>query len=191
MALAPSLVGLFIAPLNRANVEYVVTGGLAAIVYGHPRLTQDIDLVIRLGPADAAAFVALWPPDLFYCPPTEVIEQEHQRLSNGHFNVIHAETAMRADVYLAGADSLQAWALAHGVERMIQGERVRFAPIEYVIVYKLRYADMGGSDRHLRDIARMLEVSRAQIDAPTLASWIAHFHLEAQWQRAQALVGHE
>ncbi len=48
MAPAPSLVGLFIAPLNRAGIEYMATGGLAAVVYGHPRLTLDVDLVIRL-----------------------------------------------------------------------------------------------------------------------------------------------
>jgi hypothetical protein len=42
---APSLVGLFVAPLNRSGIEYMVTGGLASVVYGHPRLTLDVDLV--------------------------------------------------------------------------------------------------------------------------------------------------
>ena len=50
MTLAPSLLGLFVSPLNRAGMEYMVTGGLAAVVYGHPRLTLDVDLVIRLAP---------------------------------------------------------------------------------------------------------------------------------------------
>ena len=68
MTPAPSLVGLFIAPLNRVALEYMVTGGLAAVMYGHPRLTLAVDLVIRLTPGDAGAFVALWPPDEFYCP---------------------------------------------------------------------------------------------------------------------------
>ncbi len=44
MTREPNLIGLFIAPLNRAGIEYMVTGGLAAIVYGQPRLTLDIDL---------------------------------------------------------------------------------------------------------------------------------------------------
>jgi hypothetical protein len=44
---APSLVGLFVAPLNRAGIEYMVTGGLAAIIHGHPRLTrEDIHTVV-------------------------------------------------------------------------------------------------------------------------------------------------
>lgn len=71
--------------------------------------------------------------------------------------------AMRADVYLAGADALQVWALQHRVVRTVEGEAVQFAPIEYVIVYKLRFFQASGSDRHLRDIARMMEVSGAEV----------------------------
>ncbi|MBL0169827.1 MAG: hypothetical protein IPP90_03710 [Gemmatimonadaceae bacterium] len=191
MTRAPSLVGLFVAPLNRARIDYAVTGGLAAIVYGHPRLTLDVDLVIRLGATDTVTFASLWSPGEFYCPPADVIEEERARESHGHFNVIHHDTAMRADVYLAGNDPLQEWALAHRVEREIQGETVRFAPIEYVIVYKLRYAQMGGSDRHLRDIARMIEVNESDIDNAVLDGWIAHFGLAERWARAQSMAGQD
>jgi hypothetical protein len=62
---APSLIELFIAPLNRAGIEYAVTGGLAAVVYGHPRLTLNVDLVIRLGATRPEAFGALWSPHEF------------------------------------------------------------------------------------------------------------------------------
>ena len=39
--------------LNRAQVRYVVVGGLATVLHGHARLTADIDLVIDLSPAEA------------------------------------------------------------------------------------------------------------------------------------------
>ena len=176
MAPAPSLVGLFIAPLNRAGIEYMTTGGLAAVVYGHPRLTLDVDLVIRLAPRDVDTLAALWSPEQFYCPPKEV---EH-----GYFNVIHHDTAMRADVYLAGTDALQAWALQHRVVRTIESESVQFAPIEYVIIYKLRFFQAGGSDRHLRDVARMMEVSGSDVDQPTLERGIAKLNLGTEWTKA-------
>lgn len=185
MTQAPSLIGLFVTPLNRAGIEYMVTGGLAAVVYGHPRLTLDVDLVMRLSPGDTAVFVALWPPDEFYSPPAEIIE-ECARTARGHFNVIHNESTMRADVYVAGQDPLSKWALQHRVVRQVEGEGVRFAPIEYVIVSKLRYFQMGGSDRHLRDVARMMQVSGSDVDRPTLESWIERFKLNAEWARAIA-----
>ncbi|CAN5564859.1 hypothetical protein BH10PLA1_BH10PLA1_01920 [soil metagenome] len=39
-----------IESLNKANVEYVIVGGVAVIVHGHSRTTMDIDFVIRLTP---------------------------------------------------------------------------------------------------------------------------------------------
>ncbi len=191
MTQVPSLIGLFVAPLNRAGIEYMVTGGLAAVVYGHPRLTLDVDLVIRLSSREAAVFATLWPPDEFYVPPAEVIEQERGRSAHGHFNVIHNESTMRADVYLAGTDEPDAWALQHRVVRQVEGEAVQFAPIEAVIVSKLRYFQMGGSDRHLRDIARMMEVSESDVDLPTLDRWIVRLKLGAEWERALGYQTHE
>lgn len=191
MTRAPSLVRLFVAPLNRAGIEYMVTGGLAAVLYGHPRLTLDVDLVIRFASRDATAFAALWPADAFYCPPLEVIAEEIGRTAHGHFNVIHQESAMRADVYVAGVDELNAWALQHRTVRPVEEEAVQFAPIESVIVSKLRYFQMGGSDRHLRDIARMMEVSGEDVDRATLDGWIARLDLGAEWTKAEAYHGRD
>lgn len=181
MTPAPSLISLFVAPLNRAGIEYMVTGGLAAVIYGHPRLTLDIDLVLQLAPHEARVFAALWPPGEFYCPPAE----ERARAAHGHFNVIHNDSAMRADVYLAGTDELNTWALRHRRVRQVEGEAVQVAPIESVVVSKLRYFQMGGSDRHLRDIARMLQISGSEVDRPALEGWISRLDLHAAWARAR------
>ncbi|MHB8839429.1 MAG: hypothetical protein ACYC7F_10815 [Gemmatimonadaceae bacterium] len=191
MTPAPSLIGLFVAPINRAGIEYMVTGGRAAVMYGHPRLTLDIDLVIRFAASEADTFAALWPPEDFYCPPTASILEEHGRDSHGHFNVIHKESAMRADVYLAGTDDLSAWALQRRVARVVEAETVQFAPIEYVIVNKLRYFQLGGSDRHLRDVARMLEISGAEVNLPALDWWISRLDLAAEWTKARSLQGRD
>ena len=39
-----------VGALNAAGVEYLVVGGLAVNAHGYQRLTQDVDLVIRLTP---------------------------------------------------------------------------------------------------------------------------------------------
>jgi hypothetical protein len=39
---------LFVRPLQQAGFRYIVTGSVAAIFYGEPRLTLDVDLVVFL-----------------------------------------------------------------------------------------------------------------------------------------------
>ena len=39
---------LFVCPLNRAGIRYVISGSVAAIFYGEPRLTHDVDFVCFL-----------------------------------------------------------------------------------------------------------------------------------------------
>lgn len=44
----------------------MVAGGVAAIVYGEPRFTQDVDIVAALHPSNASAFAGLFPDSDFY-----------------------------------------------------------------------------------------------------------------------------
>ena len=59
------------------------------------------------------------------------------------------------------------------------------APIEAVILNKLRYYQMGKSDRHLRDIRQMLRISGDLVDRPELERWAARLGVEGEWKEAQ------
>ena len=39
---------IFVNRLNASGMRYMITGAVASIVYGEPRLTHDIDLVMEL-----------------------------------------------------------------------------------------------------------------------------------------------
>lgn len=43
--------------LARAQVRYLVVGGVAVVLHGYPRFTADLDLVVELDPANALAAV--------------------------------------------------------------------------------------------------------------------------------------
>ncbi|HXC24689.1 MAG TPA: hypothetical protein VNU46_02160 [Gemmatimonadaceae bacterium] len=181
----PDLISLFVAPLNQLGVTYMVTGSLAAGTYGEPRLTNDVDLVIVLSAADAGRLYAAFDPSAFYVPPLEVIETERRRPLHGHFNLIHHDTAFKADVYLAGDDPLHYWALDRREQIMVDEEPVWVAPPAYVILRKLQYFRDAGSPKHLTDIRAMLAVLGPRLDQPALMAQIATMHLEAAWERVQ------
>jgi hypothetical protein len=88
----PELSLIFVRPLNRFGFRYVVSDSVAAILYGEPRLTNDVDFVVFLWQADIVRLQEAFPSPEFYVPPPEVISSEIARPTKGQFNVIHADT---------------------------------------------------------------------------------------------------
>ena len=179
----PELALLFIRPLNRLGVRYLVSGSVAAILYGEPRLTHDVDFVVFLRSEQVSLLREAFSLVEFYVPPPEIIQAELLRADRGHFNVIHVDTGFKADFYPAGRDEFHAWAFRHARQMEYRGEPLVVAPPEYVIVRKLEYYREGGSEKHLRDISAMLSVSRDQIDQSALDEWIHRQRVEEQWQK--------
>ena len=182
-----NLFQLFTNPLNAMGVKYMVTGAVANIVYGEPRLTHDIDLVLEIGTEDAEKIASSFPLDQFYCPPIEVIIIESKRRMRGHFNIIHHKTGFKADIYIAGDDPLHSWALENRRRINIEGNNFWIAPIEYVILRKLEYYGEGGSEKHLQDITGMIVASGDQIDWPFLIEKIKQYKLKEQANRIKTL----
>ena len=132
---------------------------------------------------DLVSLFAAFPEPAFYCPPAEVVRQEASRSRGGHLNVIHVDTATKADLYVLGDDPLHHWALPRRRAVPISGEEVWLAPAEYVIVRKLQYFRDGGSEKHLRDIRAVLRLSPEAIDRPALDDQIVRQGLQAEWAR--------
>src|SRR5438045_8632775 len=93
---------MFTQRLSTLGVPYMVSGSVAVIIYGEPRLTHDVDLIVVLDRGHIARLPEVFPPAEFYWPPSEVIAVEAAREQRGHFNIIHHQTDLNADVYLIG-----------------------------------------------------------------------------------------
>mgnify|MGYP002778080430 CR=1 FL=1 len=171
----------FLQALEALGIAYMVTGGFAAMLYGEPRFTRDLDVVLALRARDAARLHDTFDVTRFYVPPVEVIREEAARARHGHFNLVDNETGFRADVYLAGEDPLEAWALAHRRRVDVGARTISVSPPEYLIAHKLTYRRDGGSDRHVRDVRAMLAVSDALIDRALLGELVDRLGVRAQW----------
>lgn len=182
----PDLFGLFVRPLHRSGLRYMVSGSLAAMYYGEPRLTMDVDLVVHFGDREAEALPAMFPTEEFYVPPAEVLAVEIARPTRGHFNVIHFASGLKADFYPSRRHPYWAWAFEHRRLGRMGDDDVYFAPPEYVIMWKLEFFREGGGDKHLRDIRGMLLVNADGIDRVLLDRACAELGLMEGWMRAQA-----
>ena len=101
---APDPLAPFLEPLERLGLPYCITGSVAASVYGEPRLTADIDVVLLMRVEDIARLRAAFPDSDYYVPPDETLRLEAARSTRGMFNLIHHASQFKADVYLAVRD---------------------------------------------------------------------------------------
>lgn len=185
--LAPDELSLFVSRLEASGVTYMVTGATAAILYGQPRVTNDLDLVLALDDKGRAALLAAFPESGFYVPPESVIRTEQARPLRGHLNIIHHESGYKADIYLAGSDPLHAWALP--LRRRIRWTAdlsLSVAPPEYVVLRKLEFFREGGSAKHPADIATIRAITG--LDHALLDPWLDRLGLRDTWNHVLTLV---
>jgi hypothetical protein len=67
----------------------------------------------------------------------------------------------------------------------VEGDRLILAPPEYVILRKLQYYREGRSQKHLRDIHRMLLNLGENCDRSGLEAKIAEYGLIQEWAEAR------
>ena len=172
-----NLFSIFTGPLSGSGLKYFIGGSVASIVYGEPRLTHDIDLILFLDKSDANLLIDLFVEDDFYMPPVDVIKNEINLGERGHINILHHNTGFKADIYFVGKDPLQLWALQNINEIEFMNSKLPVAPIEYIIIKKLIYFREGNSYKHLDDIKGMLRESSETIDRNTLKDFLSKYEL--------------
>ncbi len=178
---APGWIELFVVRLEAVGFPYMVTGSVASMIYGEPRLTLDVDLVVEIEVERAGELLDAFPAAEFYRPPLEVVRLECARDSRGHFNLIHHETGMKADVYPAARDALHRWGLEHRRHIPFGPGQLSLAPPEYVILRKLEFWREGGSEKHLRDVRAMLATDLV-LDRAFLEAELRGRGLEEAWR---------
>jgi hypothetical protein len=182
----PDLYEVFVHPLHRTGVRYMIVGSVASVHFGEPRLTLDVDLVVQLAESEISQLEAAFPESDYYVPPPEIIAEEMRRSTRGHFNVIHHETGLKADFYPWHRKEEWQWAWERIRCDDVEGQPACFAPPEYVVLSKLEFYREGGSHKHLRDIRGMLAVSGDAIDRTLIENFVAKLGLTEQWRETTA-----
>ena len=177
-----SLFKIFTDKLNKLGTPYMITGSVASIIYGEPRVTHDIDVVITVPVNLLENMVELFPEEEFYLPPIEILNNEVLRENRGHCSIIHHESGFKADIYFAGNNDFQHWALDNSIIIDFYGDKIPIAPIEYVIIKKLEFYKEGKAQKHINDIKAMLDNSKDLISQDLLNNYLIQFRLEKEWQ---------
>ncbi len=171
----------FTSRFEACGIPYMITGSVAGIVYGEPRMTNDVDVILEITSDHIPLITDAFPLDQYYCPPAEVIRVELERDLRGHFNLVRHDTGFKADIYLSGSDPLHRWAMQSRRCMQIGSESVWLAPPEYVIIRKMEFFREGDSHKHLTDIVAMLANLKDSLDITQIESMALERGLSSIW----------
>lgn len=181
----PDLLAAIADRLEAAGIQYMVVGSIAGSFHGEPRTTVDIDIVIDPSADAVRQFVGSLPSADYYVDEDAALEAFHRRTS---FNVIEQATGWKVDLLVRKDRGFSRVEFDRRVTTPLFGRDTPVATAEDTIIAKLEWARVGESERQLRDVSRILEVSDETLDREYLAHWIGELGLEDVWSRARRLV---
>lgn len=158
--------------LDSLKIPYLVTGGIAVLIWGRPRFTADIDIVVELRRSHLKDLVKKL-RDLGEDGYIDKISAEQALLSKGEFNFINGETGVKVDFWILRNDLFDKSRLDRRIAKEILGKKVYFSSPEDLILIKLKWYKDSQSSRQLEDVESILKISGGELDMNYLKNWAA------------------
>lgn len=156
--------------LERLDISYVVTGGMAVYVWGRPRFTADVDIVIELKSEDIRTLEKA----LRELSDAGYIDREMMKkafVRHGEFNFIDGNTGVKIDFWVAKEDELAKLEFKRKIPKTIKNRVVYFISPEDLILRKLEWYQKGESLKQLEDIESIIKISGKELDMEYLKKW--------------------
>jgi hypothetical protein len=149
MTLIDELISI-VRALEDAGIEYALVGGLAVAVWGVPRATQDIDMLVR--PETVDAILATVAPLGYRIPALPMTFSDGMRLQR--VSKIEGGVLLTIDLILVDANLEPAWSSRQSLP--FRGEQLRVISRQALIQMKAA----AGRPRDAVDIQSLEELDR-------------------------------
>jgi hypothetical protein len=151
-----SLLGRLARTLDEHGLPFMVIGGQAVLLHGEPRLTQDIDLTLGVGPAHLDEVLSA-------CGALElrILPENVREFVRSTFVLptMDQETDIRVDLIFS-TTPYEASAIRRAVRVEVGGGPVPFASAEDLIIHKL----FAGRPRDIEDAVGVIRRRGAEMD---------------------------
>jgi hypothetical protein len=182
----PAVLAKIAGILDQLQIDYVVGGSIASSIYGIPRATQDIDILIDLKEEKVRAFFRGLKHD-FYVDEQNILAAVQGKRS---FNAIHLRTMYKIDMFISNSSD---WAREEIKRRKSlsltadpDAPVFHFSSPEDNILHKLEWYRMGreSSERQWRDVLGVLRIQGESLDFAYLRRWASTLGISDLLDRA-------
>lgn len=157
-----------LARLERLDVLYAVTGSIASNLWGVPRTTHDVDIVIVLALDQVGPLFAAFKDD-YYLSEAAARDAVARR---GMFNMIDPRLNAKADLWVTGEGPFNQSMLARRRRvEIVPGQEAWVGAPEDVLLHKLVWHTLTPSERQLGDAAGIAIVQAGNLDLSYLRDW--------------------
>jgi hypothetical protein len=163
--------------LDRAAVDYMLTGSMASNYWGIPRTTHDLDFVLVLRPDMVDALVSAFEPGFFIQP--ESVRSAFR--PPFQFNVLDEQSALKADFWLLRDDAFERTAFGRRRRVALFGAPAWIATAEDVILHKLYWNRLTPSERQLDDAAGVYAVQGDALELAYMRTWADALGVRCEW----------
>lgn len=173
-----NIAGIF----DKLRLPYLVTGGMAVLVWGRPRFTADIDIVVEIKPADVEGLVkALRDFGQAGYIDEDVAYETVKR--GGEFNFVDGVTGVKVDFWVSNSGDFDLSRFKRRSAKEILGHGIYFTSPEDLILSKLKWFKESRSNRHLEDAESVLQMSGDSLDFEYLKMWIERLGLGGEFKK--------
>jgi hypothetical protein len=171
--------------LEAAQVDYLLGGSLALAAWGEPRSTLDVDLVVNLSVEQMQPLSDALTRRGILAPVDLMLDLGLENRGDVALTAYHTVAGFKAEFFmLRPGDALRESALAR--RRPVDlGPPLGYVHLhspEDLILYKLKYFDIGEQTKHVRDILGILLARGPELDWDYLDRWVGQLRLAKVWQ---------
>ncbi len=151
--------------LESIKINYMLTGSLAMMHYGVPRMTRDLDVVIEINDVDdvdkmVAAFSG------YYYIDREMIKQSLK--TQTMFNIVHNESVIKVDFIVKKRDRYRELEFSRRKRIEIDGIKVDVVSKEDLILSKLVWIKDMRSELQVNDVKNLC---KSNYDSNYIEHW--------------------
>lgn len=169
--------------LDRAGIPYMLTGSFASAMYGALRSTMDIDIVIAAGRHQVKRLVQLLPENEYYVElDSALTAYDHESM----FNVIDLADNWKVDLIFRKSRAFSQEEFRRRQLMNVDAISVFVASAEDIVLAKLEWSRLAGSQRQIEDAAAILRLQWGRLDQNYLERWIAELNVQREWQQAKS-----